>query len=120
MYALPLIRRTFSNQLQLIAPTPGRNDHDRQKLDDLIKNLVGDGSRPGSTGPAGAGSPAGKGSRPNSVLSAGELSNENSEAATQANRQSQPLSITTQILSTAPLATVYEFQPSPVKEVFSY
>lgn len=85
----------------------------------MIKNLVGENSRPGSTGPAGAGSPAGKGSRPNSVLSAGELSNENSESP-QANRNSHPLSISTQILSTAPLSTVYEFAPSPVKEVFSY
>jgi len=54
------------------------------------------------------------------VLSAGELSNENSDSATQANRNSQPVSISTQILSTAPLSTVYEFPPSPVKEVFSY
>jgi dynein intermediate chain len=84
----------------------------------LIKNLVGDSSRPGSTGPIG--SPAGKGSRPNSVLSAGELSNENSDSAAQANRNSQPISTSTQILSTAPLSTVYEFPPSPVKEVFSY
>ena len=85
----------------------------------MIKNLVGDGSsRPGSTGPVA--SPAGKGSRPNSVLSAGELSNENSEGAAQVNRNSQPPSISTQILSTAPLNTVYEFPPSPVKEVFSY
>lgn len=86
----------------------------------MIKNLVGEGSRPGSTGPGGAGSPAGKGSRPTSVVSAGELSNENSESATQTNRHSHPLSISTQILSTAPLSTIYEFQPSPVKEVFSY
>jgi dynein intermediate chain len=53
-------------------------------------------------------------------VSAGELSNENSDSAAQSNRHSQPLSISTQILSTIPLATVYEFQPSPVKEVFSY
>jgi dynein intermediate chain len=102
--------------LQLVSPQPARNDHDRQKLDDLIKNLVGDGSRPASTG----GSPAGKGSRPNSVFSAEELSNENSESAVQVNRNSQPLSISIQSLSTAPLSTVFEFAPSPVKEVFSY
>lgn len=106
--------------MQLISPSPARAEQDRQKLDDLIKNLVGEGSRPGSTGPGGAGSPAGKSSRPTSVVSTGELSNENSESAAQGNRISQPLSISTQILSTAPLSTVYEFQPSPVKEVFSY
>jgi dynein intermediate chain, cytosolic len=76
-------------------------------------------SRPTSTGPAGAGSPAGKGSRPNSVLSAGELSNENSEPSI-SQPQPQTYSISTQTLSTAPLATVYECPPSPVKEVFSY
>jgi dynein intermediate chain len=88
----------------------------------LIKNLVGE-SRPGSTGPGGAGSPAGRGSRPNSVLSAGALSNENSESALPTSSQVHPphtLSISTQSLSTAPLSTVYEFAPSPVKEVFSY
>jgi dynein intermediate chain len=87
--------------------------------------LVGD-SRPGSTGPGGAGSPAFRGSRPNSVLSAGELSNENSEVASPANgglsqqSQTHSISISTQTLSTVPLSTVYEFPPSPVKEVFSY
>src|SRR3954470_19300907 len=104
-------RGSCSNLVQLVSPSPGRAEQDRQKLDDLIKNLVGDGSRPGSTGPGGAGSPAGKGSRPTSVVSTGELSNENSDSATQANRNSHPLSISTQILSTAPLSTVYEFQP---------
>jgi dynein intermediate chain, cytosolic len=116
----PFLRSSNINWSKLISPSPARAEQDRQKLDDLIKNLVGDGSRPGSTGPGGAGSPAGKGSRPTSVVSTGELSNENSESATQGNRNSQPLSISTQILSTAPLSTVYEFQPSPVKEVFSY
>jgi dynein intermediate chain len=82
--------------------------------------VAGDKSRPGSTGPGGAGSPAGKGSRPNSVLSAGELSNENSEQSTSQFQQPQSLSISIQTLSTAPLSTVYEFLPSPVKEVFSY
>lgn len=54
------------------------------------------------------------------MLSAGELSNENSETAAPANRNSQPISVSTQALSTAPLSTVYECPPSPVKEVFSY
>lgn len=83
--------------------------------------LGSDKSRPASTGPIG--SPAGKGSRPNSVLSAGQLSNENSESAdTSAGQIQRPqsLSIAVQTLSTVPLNTVYEFVPSPVKEVFSY
>jgi dynein intermediate chain len=56
-------------------------------------------------------------------LSAGELSNENSEIAAPSSgqgQQPQSLSIATQTLSTAFLPTVYEFPPSPVKEVFSY
>lgn len=108
--------------VQLIAPTPGRADN-RRELDSLISSLVGE-SRPGSTGPGGAGSPAHKGSRPNSVLSSGELSNENSEVASPGkglgSHHGQTLSVSTQTLSTVPLSTVYEFPPSPVKEVFSY
>lgn len=84
---------------------------------------MGDG-RPVSTGPSvGTGSPARKASRPNSVLSAGELSNDqNSEYASPSNGQLPPqtYSISTQTLSTAALSTVYECPPSPVKEVFSY
>lgn len=91
-------------------------------MDKYISSILvaGDKSRPGSTGPGGAGSPAGKGSRPNSVLSAGELSNENSEQSANQAQQHPSLSISTQTLTTVPLSTVYEFQPSPVKEVFSY
>lgn len=54
------------------------------------------------------------------MLSAGELSNENSEPSTSQFQHPQNLSISTQTLSTIPLSTVYEFAPSPVKEVFSY
>ncbi|PQE29806.1 WD domain-containing protein [Rutstroemia sp. NJR-2017a WRK4] len=112
-------RQSVGSSSDLASPTPGRADN-RRELDSLISSLVGD-SRPGSTGPGGAGSPA-KGSRPNSVLSAGELSNENSESGPSFSQPSQPqtLSISTQSLSTVPLSTVYEFTPSPVKEVFSY
>ncbi|KAK6608654.1 Cytoplasmic dynein 1 intermediate chain 2 [Botrytis cinerea] len=113
-------RELRAREVSLASPTPGRADN-RRELDNLISSLVGD-SRPSSTGPGGAGSPA-RGSRPNSVLSAGELSNEPSES-TLSNAQvsqTQPLSISTpQSLSTVPLSTVYEFPPSPIKEVFSY
>ena len=75
-------------------------------------------SRPVSVS-TGVVSPARFGSRPNSVLSAGEFSNENaSEFAGPANGQvvtSRP-----QVLSTIPFKTVYECPPSPVKEVYSY
>lgn len=88
----------------------------------MINSLVGD-SRPGSTVTGGAASPAPRGSRPNSVLSTGELSTETSDYPSPAGVQSiappappaQPL-----VLTTAPLTTVFECPPSPVKEVFSY
>ncbi|EKD21057.1 WD domain-containing protein [Drepanopeziza brunnea f. sp. 'multigermtubi' MB_m1] len=103
-----------------LPPTPSRAEN-REELDKYISSILVDKSRPGSTGPGGAGSPAGKSSRPNSVLSAGELSNEASEPSiSQVQNQAQTLSISTQTLSTAPLATVFEFPPSPVKEIFSY
>ncbi|TPX11441.1 uncharacterized protein E0L32_007860 [Thyridium curvatum] len=105
------------SNLQLVSPTPGRPD--RQSIETLINSLVGE-SRPGSTTTGGAASPAHRGSRPNSVLSAGELSNETSEFAvlppgTQPAPPVQQLSLTT-----APLTVTYECPPSPVKEIFSY
>ncbi|KAK5657113.1 hypothetical protein OQA88_3641 [Cercophora sp. LCS_1] len=108
-------RPSIGGSTDLISPTPGRPD--RRELEDLINSLVRDKSISGSTG---ANSPARRGSRPNSVLSAGEISNGNSEYATPANGQVVPSPQPPQILSTVPLATVYECPPSPVKEVFTY
>ncbi|KAB5580997.1 WD40-repeat-containing domain protein [Coniochaeta sp. 2T2.1] len=96
---------------QLASPQPSRAST-RVDIDALIDTLVAD-SRPQST--SGVNSPGAKGSRPTSVVSAGELSNENSEAPPAAPTNGQP-----QILTAAPLTTIYETQPSPVQEVFSY
>lgn len=114
-------RQSIGGSSDLIAPVPSRAEN-REELDKYISSILvaGDKSRPGSTGPGGAGSPAGRGSRPNSVLSAGELSNENSEPSATQFQQPQSLSALTQTLSTVPLSTVFEFPPSPVREVFSY
>ncbi|KAH8160548.1 hypothetical protein CIB48_g7695 [Xylaria polymorpha] len=58
-------------------PSPATRVTGKREIEDMIERLVGD-SRPGST--TGAASPGRRGSRPNSVLSAGELSAaENSE-----------------------------------------
>lgn len=57
------------------------------------------------------------------MLSAGELSNSTSDLNTPAEGSSQPPqthSISVQTLSTAPLTTVYDIAPSPVKEIFTY
>ncbi|KAK3394503.1 WD40-repeat-containing domain protein [Podospora didyma] len=108
-------RQSIGTTSDLISPTPGRAEN-RREIESLINSLVGE-SRPVSVS-TGANSPARRGSRPNSVFSTGELSNETSEFAAPANSQvatSQP-----QILTTTPLTTVYECPPSPVKEVFSY
>ncbi|KAK7970721.1 hypothetical protein PG996_000848 [Apiospora saccharicola] len=113
-------RSSVSGSGDLISPTPGRGDK-REEIELLINSLVGE-SRPVSVS-TGAASPAHRGSRPNSVLSAGELSGDISELASQANGQivgqlaapSQP-----QVLTTVALQTVFECPPSPVKEIFSY
>ncbi|KAI8629358.1 cytoplasmic dynein-like protein 1 intermediate chain 2 [Xylariaceae sp. FL1651] len=112
-------RANIAGPGDLVSPTPGRADDRKKEIENIINILVGE-SRPGST-TTGAASPGPRGSRPNSVLSAGELSAENSEYTSQTNGQpthavpSQP-----QILTTVPLQTIYECPPSPVKEVFSY
>jgi dynein intermediate chain len=100
---------------KILAPTPSRADN-RRDIEALIDSLVRE-SRPVSVS-TGAQSPGRFGSRPNSVLSAGELSENVSESAGPADGQvvaSRP-----QILSTVPFKTVYECPPSPIKEVYSY
>ncbi|KAG9241747.1 cytoplasmic dynein-like protein 1 intermediate chain 2 [Calycina marina] len=104
-----------SNPSQVISPSPGKSEAERQKFDDYLNSLVGEGSRPGSTGPGTAGSPAGKGSHPGSVLSDGH-----SDSPGRNIQISQAVSTSTQVLSTVPLSVLYEIPPSPVKEVFSY
>lgn len=108
-------RASIGTPSDLISPTPGRADS-RREIEHLLASLTSD-SRPGSTTTGGAASPARRGSRPNSVLSAGEISNETSENAPPSSIQAPPRPIS---LTTAPLTTVYECPPSPVKEVFSY
>ncbi|KAM0483077.1 hypothetical protein ACHAPX_002522 [Trichoderma viride] len=107
---------------QLVSPTPGRADS-RREIESLIDSLVGS-SRPSSIGTGPPGSPAPRGSRPNSVLSGGEISNVTSEWTTSmAGQGGQTTPGPTPValnLTTVPLTTVYECPPSPVKEVYSY
>ncbi|KAF3344813.1 Cytoplasmic dynein 1 intermediate chain 2 like protein [Verticillium longisporum] len=112
-------RQSIGSPSELIAPQPGRGDN-RRDIEALINTLVGE-SRPGSTTTGGAASPAHRGSRPNSVLSAGEISNETSEVAiASALQPAPPPPPPPQVLTTIPLTTVFECPPSPVKEIFSY
>ncbi|KAI5466187.1 WD40-repeat-containing domain protein [Mariannaea sp. PMI_226] len=108
-------RTSIGSPSDSTSPTPGRAES-RRDIDHLLEILAGE-SRPGSTVTGGAASPAARGSRPNSVLSAGEISNEPSEAAPTSSTQAPPGPIS---LTTVPLTTVYVCPPSPVKEVFSY
>ncbi|KAK8148241.1 hypothetical protein G3M48_000103 [Beauveria asiatica] len=110
-------RQSIGSPGELVSPSPGRADS-RREIESLINSLVGE-SRPGSTTTGGAASPAPRGSRPNSVLSAGEISNGTSEYAAPPSGHSAPAPPPVQ-LSTVPLTTVYECPPSPVKEIFSY
>ncbi|KAI2628325.1 cytoplasmic dynein-like protein 1 intermediate chain 2 [Xylaria nigripes] len=98
--------------------SPGHIQDRKKEIEDFIGKLMGD-SRPGST--TGVASPGPRGSRPNSVLSAGEVSIGNSEYTTQASIHPGPASPTQpQPLTTVPLQTIYECPPSPVKEIYSY
>ncbi|KFA62209.1 hypothetical protein S40285_08164 [Stachybotrys chlorohalonatus IBT 40285] len=107
-------RQSIGVPSDLASPSPTREDN-RRKIEIIINELMND-PRPGST--TGSASPAPRGSRPNSVLSAGELSNGASEIVSPANGQAPAAPPPS--LSTVPLTTVYECPPSPVKEVFSY
>ncbi|KAM3430974.1 hypothetical protein MY4824_007362 [Beauveria thailandica] len=113
-------RQSIASPGELVSPSPGRADS-RREIESLINSLVGE-SRPGSTTTGGAASPAPRGSRPNSVLSAGEISNGTSEYAAPPSGHSAPSAPAPPPvqLSTVPLTTVYECPPSPVKEIFSY
>lgn len=105
----------------MISPTPGRADN-RREIESLINSLVGE-SRPGSISTGGAASPIHRGSRPNSVLSAGEISNLTASEFTSPpgpENLTQTVYSQPQCLTTVPLTTVYECPPSPVKEIFSY
>lgn len=104
--------------LQVVAPTPSRADT-RRELDNLISNLVGDSSRPGSTGPRDPSSPApgARGSRPTSVISG-------SQAGLELTSISPPLQQTAttsvQTLSYAPFKTVFEISGSSQPERITY
>ncbi|OJD18614.1 hypothetical protein AJ78_01385 [Emergomyces pasteurianus Ep9510] len=102
---------------EILAPTPGRSDS-RAELDSLISRLV---DRPSSAAlKEGGESPRGRGSRPNSVLSASQLSGEIVESVTPPTRPVS-LSIATQTtpFSASDLPTP-EFVPPPKPEVVTY
>ncbi|KAI1115167.1 cytoplasmic dynein-like protein 1 intermediate chain 2 [Nemania sp. NC0429] len=116
-------RVSTGGPIDLLPPISGNKNDQKQEIDKILERfgLVGD-SRPGSIN--GVVSPSRRGSRPNSVLSAGELSiAENSEYTSPTNAQPGAAAFPQpqpQSLTTVPLQTIYECPPSPVKETFSY
>ena len=87
-------------------------------MDNLISSLVGD-SRPSSAGPREPSSPAQRGSRPTSVVSASQLSGDQSEIPSPGHEKPAPAP-SLQTLSIAPLTTIYDFPASPKAEVITY
>ncbi|KAF2463029.1 cytoplasmic dynein-like protein 1 intermediate chain 2 [Lindgomyces ingoldianus] len=111
-------RQSLSSPSDLAQPTPSRAEQ-RRDVESILSGILGDrDSRPSSTGP---GSPAGgRATRPTSVISAGQLSSDNevqtssyAPAVGMVDREMQTLSI-------APLATVFEFDAEPQKEIITY
>ncbi|KKA30476.1 hypothetical protein TD95_000635 [Thielaviopsis punctulata] len=102
------------------SPSSSRADS-RRDIDSLINSLVGEG-RSGPNSAPGGSTPMSltlRGSRPNSVLSAGDLSTETSDFATLTS-----VATTVPVLTTAPLTTLYEIEPQqanePKEEVVTY
>ncbi|SPN97183.1 related to dynein intermediate chain 1, cytosolic [Cephalotrichum gorgonifer] len=104
-------RQSIGPSTDASSPPSGRSDY--ESIEGILQGILGD--RPVSTSTGGGGSPARRGSRPTSVLSAGDYSPENSEYAAPSSAVAPPAQ-----LSTAPLTTIFECPPSPVKQVFSY
>ncbi|OJI97774.1 hypothetical protein ASPVEDRAFT_184892 [Aspergillus versicolor CBS 583.65] len=85
-------RASTGDASEVVSPVPSRSDS-RAELDDLISRLV---DRPGSATVSGADGLSRKGSRPNSVLSASQLSGDNAEAITSPTRPlSQSIAVQT-------------------------
>ncbi|KAJ5092170.1 hypothetical protein NUU61_007040 [Penicillium alfredii] len=112
-------RTSVGDASEIVSPVPSRSDN-RAELDDLISRLV---DRPGSASIShGAEGQSGKGSRPNSVLSASQLSGENADSYAPSSRpQSQSIAVQTvgdePLTSSAPEAPP---PPEPKPEVVTY
>ncbi|SZF04853.1 unnamed protein product [Blumeria hordei] len=97
-------------------PTVATNRaENREELDKYISSILisGEKNRPQSTGPQ-----ATPDSQTNYIQSVGETSVGNVEVSINETKTNAPSS--KQIISTVPLEVVYDFPPSPVKEIYSY
>ncbi|KAL4927887.1 putative dynein intermediate chain [Aspergillus undulatus] len=110
-------RASTGDASEVVSPVPSRSDS-RAELDDLISRLV---DRPGSATVSGADGLSRKGSRPNSVLSASQLSGENTEALSPPPRPYSQ-SIAVQTVGTDTFVSIPEAPqaPEPKPEVVTY
>ncbi|KAJ5312310.1 hypothetical protein PENANT_c011G00790 [Penicillium antarcticum] len=118
-------RTSVGDASEIISPAPGRPDN-RHELDDLISRLV---DRPASASLShGADGQSRRGSRPTSVLSASQLSGENTDAYAPSSRpQSQSIAVQTvgeepytSSVTEAPQAPELEPEHKPKPEVVTY
>ncbi|KAF3928251.1 hypothetical protein AA313_de0207844 [Arthrobotrys entomopaga] len=100
--------------------TPSRFEDRRSDIDDLVRNLIGEG-RPGSTGPGS------RGSRPTSVLSAAESNVSELTSPQYAPPSLQPPltdssqnTVSYQVLTTVAPTVIYDAPPSATKEIVTY
>lgn len=100
-----------------MSPVPSRSDS-RAELDDLISRLV---DRPGSASVSHADGPSRKGSRPNSVISASQVSGDNTEPYSAPTRPvSQSIAVQTVGAEPYPIAPEGPPAPEPKPEVVTY
>ncbi|KNG87878.1 cytoplasmic dynein intermediate chain [Aspergillus nomiae NRRL 13137] len=106
-------RANSGDASEVVSPVPSRADS-RAELDDLISRLV---DRPGSASISHADGPSRRGSRPNSVISASQVSGDHAEAFIPAAR---PVlhSIAVQTVGAEPYPTAPPPEPKP--EIVTY
>ncbi|KAF3407210.1 Cytoplasmic dynein 1 intermediate chain 2 [Talaromyces pinophilus] len=109
-------RASIGDASEIVSPVPSRADS-RAELDSLISRLV---DRPSSTSNRDGEGPSRRGSRPNSVLSASQLSGENAEAFSPPPVRMVSQSVATQTEATAPIVSEPAPAPEPKKETVTY
>ncbi|KAI9748642.1 MAG: hypothetical protein M1835_001740 [Candelina submexicana] len=117
------VQRQSGDAAALTAPAAGRPDN-REELDTLITQLVGD-SQPTSAGPKDTYTTiASKGNLQSSILSTSHTPVDALEPTEQTSitdgAQLSSQSVAGQTLSTAPFSTIYDYAPSPKQDALSY
>ncbi|QKX54045.1 uncharacterized protein TRUGW13939_01128 [Talaromyces rugulosus] len=108
-------RASIGDASEIVSPVPSRTDS-RAELDSLISRLV---DRPSSTSFKDGDDPSRRGSRPNSMLSASQLSGENAEIYSPPIRMVSQ-SIATQTDASGPIAPEPAPAPEPQRETVTY